>query len=49
MQKKAGRKIWIDLDNSPHVYFFRPVIRELRMRGHDVVITARECSQVCEL
>lgn len=49
MQKKAGRKIWIDLDNSPHVHFFRPVIRELRMRGHDVVITARECSQVCEL
>ena len=23
------RKVWIDLDNSPHVVFFRPLIREL--------------------
>lgn len=48
-QKKTGGKIWIDLDNSPHVLFFRPVIRELQMRGHDIVLTARECFQVCGL
>ena len=33
--------IWIDLENSPHVLFFEPVIDELRRRGHDVVVTAR--------
>jgi predicted glycosyltransferase len=34
-------KIWIDLENSPHVLFFEPVIDELRRRGHDVVVTGR--------
>lgn len=42
-------KIWIDLDNSPHVPFFVPVIRELEKRGHTVTITARDCFQVCGL
>jgi predicted glycosyltransferase len=42
-------KIWIDLDNTPHVPFFMPIIRELRSRGHDVVVTARDAFQVCEL
>ncbi|MBI2412398.1 MAG: DUF354 domain-containing protein [Deltaproteobacteria bacterium] len=49
MKRKNGKKIWIDLDNSPHVVFFKPVIRELESRGYDVVLTARECFQVCEL
>ncbi len=44
-----GRKVWIDLDNSPHVPFFLPIIRELERRGCDVVLTARDCFQVCEL
>ena len=46
-----GRRktIWIDLDNSPHVPFFKPIIGELRKRGHEVVITARDCFQVCGL
>ena len=34
-------KVWIDLENSPHVLFFGPVIDQLRQRGHDVVVTAR--------
>jgi uncharacterized protein len=44
-----GRKVWIDLDNSPHVPFFLPIIRELERRGCEVVLTARDCFQVCEL
>ncbi|MFZ0796986.1 MAG: DUF354 domain-containing protein [Terriglobales bacterium] len=43
------RKIWIDLDNSPHVPFFRPIIDELRARGYDLFITARDAYQVREL
>jgi predicted glycosyltransferase len=42
-------KIWIDLDNTPHVPFFIPIIRELENRGHRVVVTARDAFQVCEL
>ena len=42
-------KIWIDLDNTPHVPFFKPIIRELEKRGYQVVLTARDAFQVCEL
>ena len=42
-------KIWIDLDNTPHVPFFRPIIEELKRRNHSVVLTARSAFQVCEL
>jgi len=42
-------KIWIDLDNTPHVPFFIPIIRELERRGHRVVLSARNAFQVCEL
>jgi len=42
-------KIWIDLDNTPHVPFFKPIIRELEQRGYSVVLTARDAFQVCEL
>ncbi len=41
--------IWIDLDNSPHVPFFRPIIRELRERGYSLLLTARDAFQVSEL
>lgn len=34
--------IWIDLDNAPHVPFFRPLIRGLEDRGHGVWVTARD-------
>ncbi len=46
---KAKRKIWIDLENSPHVPFFIPIIGALEARGFEVVLTARDCFQVCEL
>lgn len=42
-------KIWIDLDNSPHVPFFAPIIDELVHSGYSVVVTARDCFQVCDL
>ncbi len=41
--------IWIDLDNTPHVPFFRPIVRELEARGHTVCVSARDAFQVCEL
>jgi predicted glycosyltransferase len=43
------KKIWIDLDNSPHVPFFKPIIDELSARGFELSITARDCFQVCGL
>jgi predicted glycosyltransferase len=46
---RAKGKIWIDLDNSPHVPFFVPIIEELRKRNYSVVVTARDCFQVREL
>ena len=42
-------RIWIDLDNTPHVPLFIPIIRELERRGHEVVLSARDAFQVCEL
>ncbi len=45
----VDRKIWIDLDNSPHVPFFRPIIDELEKRGFTVFITARDAYQVTDL
>ena len=44
-----SRKVWIDLDNSPHVPFFAPIIAELQAKGYSVCVTARDCFQVCEL
>jgi predicted glycosyltransferase len=44
-----GKKIWIDLDNSPHIPFFSPIIKELEARGGDVILTARDAYQVTEL
>lgn len=43
------KKIWIDMDNSPHVPFFKPIMLELEKRGYSIVLTARDCFQVCEL
>jgi uncharacterized protein len=48
-QRQLPQKVWIDLDNSPHVPFFLPIIRELEGEGHHVVVTARDAFQVCAL
>lgn len=49
VKKGVARRIWIDLDNSPHVPFFLPIIEDLRKRGHEVILTARDAYQVREL
>lgn len=43
------KKIWIDLDNSPHVPFFVPIINRLQSSGYEIVLTARNAYQVCDL
>src|SRR5579864_6864992 len=46
----AGKRVvWIDIDNSPHVPFFMPIIDELNKRGIELVLTARNLYQVCDL
>ena len=42
-------RVWIDITNSPHVPFFRPLIRILEQRGDEVVVTARGYAQTLEL
>lgn len=49
MKPKERRKIWIDLDNTPHIPFFSPIIRELEASGCPIVLTARRAFQVCDL
>lgn len=44
-----SKAIWFDLDNSPHVPLFAPIIRHYRQNGIEVVITARDHSQTIEL
>ena len=39
------KTIWLDLDNSPHVPLFRPIISELEKRGINCIITARDFAQ----
>jgi uncharacterized protein len=41
--------IWIDLENSPHVPFFVPIIHELEARGVRVILTARDFAQTKQL
>jgi predicted glycosyltransferase len=46
----AGRmRVWIDLTNSPHVLVLRPVVEDLRARGHEVRVTARDFAQTVDL
>jgi len=47
--KSTHKKIWIDLDNSPHIPFFRPIIEKLRDNDYEVLVTARDAygSRTC--
>jgi uncharacterized protein len=49
IRPNVPKKIWIDLDNSPHVPLFIPIIEELEKKGYEVFLTARNSYQVCEL
>jgi predicted glycosyltransferase len=42
-------RVWIDMTNSPHVPFFRPLVRLLEERGHEVIVSARAFAQTLEL
>ena len=42
-------RVWIDITNSPHVAFFRPLIGLLQAYGHEVEVTSREYAQTLEL
>jgi predicted glycosyltransferase len=42
-------RVWIDLANSPHVPLFVPIVRALRERGDDVVLTIRDHAQTVPL
>jgi uncharacterized protein len=42
-------RVWIDIDNAPHVQLFRPIISRLRERGASVEITSRDRTFVPEL
>ncbi len=45
----ARRAVWIDLTNSPHVLFFRPILRRLDDAGVPSVVTARDFAQTLGL
>lgn len=47
--KNTNKVIWIDLDNSPHVPFFAPIIKMLQEEGYTLRISARNYSQTVEL
>jgi uncharacterized protein len=49
MAQHQLKKIWIDLDNTPHVPFFQPIIKGLEQRGYSIQLTGRDAFQVCEL
>ena len=46
---RVAKRVWIDLDNSPHVPFFLPIIDELHKNGVELVLTARNMYQTKEL
>lgn len=44
-----GPTVWIDLDNTPHVPFFRPIIAALQAKNCSVIVTARNAYNVVSL
>jgi len=42
-------RVWVDLTNAPHVPVLAPLIRVMRERGMEVLITARPFGQTVEL
>src|SRR5262245_3869329 len=49
LTQSHNHKIWIDLDNSPHVPLFIPIIEELTDHGYKLLLTSRDTAQVLEL
>ena len=42
-------RIWFDISNSPHVLMFKDLIKELKLQGHDIVVTSRPLANTIEL
>jgi len=42
-------RIWIDLANSPHVPFFRPLAQSFSQQNHEVVVTVRDFAETVQL
>ncbi|CAA9464632.1 MAG: protein of unknown function DUF354 [uncultured Solirubrobacteraceae bacterium] len=42
-------RIWVDLSAPAHPVVFRPVVEELRRRGHEVLVTARDYAETLAL
>ncbi|MBT8383117.1 MAG: DUF354 domain-containing protein [Ignavibacteriaceae bacterium] len=49
MKRNNKKLVWIDVDNSPHVLFFHPIIEQLKKRDVNVFVTARDYAQVFDL
>ena len=49
VREDVAMRVWIDVTNSPHIVFFRPLVALLEAGGHDVTITARDFAQTLEL
>ncbi|CUS87033.1 Protein of unknown function (DUF354) [Candidatus Kryptonium thompsonii] len=43
------KSIWFDIDNSPHVLLFAPIIKILQNEGYDIIVTARDFAQTLPL
>lgn len=42
-------KIWFDISNSPQVHLFKDMLEELRLQGHEVIVTSRPLANTIEL
>lgn len=49
VMRRKSLRLWIDLENSPHIPFFLPIIEWLEDRGHRILVTSRDAYQTCEL
>lgn len=49
MSEVPRRRVWVDLDNSPHILFFAPIIDALRRVGVRLILTAKPQAQTLEL
>lgn len=45
----TDKPIWIDLENTPHIPFFKPIIHELESQGYRIVLSARDAYQTVEM